>query len=119
MKTEVQRFCELFSRELEPFGRRLDRAVGALAGQLGNIDLACLNEIRANLRDIRHRYGSLQEKIKNQQAYLLIFGPLKSGKSTLMNAISGTYVSEVSSLPSYPALVYVKNGDHPRFQATD
>src|SRR5690606_29661416 len=57
-------------------------------------------------------------KISGQQAFLLIFGPLKSGKSTLMNAISGAYVSEVSSLPAYPALVYVKNGEQTRFQAT-
>jgi ribosome biogenesis GTPase A len=119
MKTEVQSFCEQFSRQLGPFGNRLDRAVSALSGQLGQIDLDCLNEIRANLRDIQHRYGNLQEKVDNQQAYLLIFGPLKSGKSTLMNAISGTYVSEVSSLPSYPTLVYVKNAAQPRFQATD
>ncbi|MCB1669625.1 MAG: dynamin family protein [Gammaproteobacteria bacterium] len=119
MKTEVQRFCELFTRELDPFGQRLDRAVGALTGQLGRIELDCLKQIRSNLRDIRHRYVSLQEKIENQQAYLLIFGPLKSGKSTLMNAISGAYVSEVSSLPSYPSLVYVKDGIQPRFQATD
>ena len=35
--------------------------------------------------------------------YVMIFGPLKSGKSTLMNAIAAAYVSEVSSLPAYPS----------------
>jgi ribosome biogenesis GTPase A len=39
---------------------------------------------------------------------VLIFGPLKSGKSTLMNAIAAAYVSEVSSLPAYPCLVCVR-----------
>jgi len=119
MKTEVQRFCQQFSKELAPFGRKLDRAVAALTGQLGQINLPCLNEIRADLRDVQHRYRKLQERIEDQQAYLVIFGPLKSGKSTLMNAISGTYVSEVSSLPSYPALVYVKNAEQPAFEAVD
>ena len=32
-------------------------------------------------------------------------GPLKSGKSTLLNAISGSYVSEVTTLPAYADLV--------------
>ena len=32
---------------------------------------------------------------------------------------AGAYVSEVSSLPAYPALVYVKDGPKRRFVATD
>ncbi|MBT8146521.1 MAG: GTPase domain-containing protein [Gammaproteobacteria bacterium] len=86
---------------------------------MGQMDLECLSEVNSALRDVQFRYTALQERVENQQAYLLILGPLKSGKSTLMNAISGTYVSEVSSLPAYPALVYVKNGEQPRYQATD
>jgi len=58
------------------------------------------------------------EKLASQQAYLLIFGPLKSGKSTLMNAISGAYVSEVTSLPGYPCLVFVRNATEPHFSVT-
>ena len=73
--------------------------------------LAALNDIRARLR-------SLVEKLANQQAYLLIFGPLKSGKSTLMNAISGAYVSEVTSLPGYPCLVFVRHAEEPHFSVT-
>ena len=49
----------------------------------------------------------LSDKVTEQQAYVLIFGPLKSGKSTMMNAIAGSYVSEVSSLPAYPCMVFV------------
>jgi hypothetical protein len=36
-----------------------------------------------------------------------------------MNAISGSYVSEVSSLPAYPCLVYVHEGEERRFATTD
>jgi len=86
---------------------------------MDQIDLECLSEINSALRDVQFRYSALQERVENQQAYLLILGPLKSGKSTLMNAISGAYVSEVTSLPAYPALVYVKNGEQPRYLATD
>ena len=69
-----------------------------------------LRTTQAGLLDAGMRLKSLADKIAGQQAYLLIFGPLKSGKSTLMNAISGTYVSEVTSLPAYPCLVYVRHG---------
>ena len=119
MKTNVQTFCQEFSRELDPFGSRLGDALDALAHQSEEQeDLARLNDTVLSLREVQQRLSTLQEKIGGQQAFLLIFGPLKSGKSTLMNAISGAYVSEVSSLPAYPALVYVKNGEQRRFQAT-
>ena len=71
------------------------------------------------LQGVKQRLSTLREKVAGQRTFLLIFGPLKSGKSTLMNALSGAYVSEVSSLPAYPALVYVKHGEAQRFQATD
>ncbi|MEX1023908.1 MAG: dynamin family protein [Planctomycetota bacterium] len=61
------------------------------------------------LRDAHHRLEALLEKVSQQHAYALIFGPLKSGKSTLMNALSGAYVSEVTSLPGYPCLTRVRH----------
>jgi len=60
----------------------------------------------------------LVDKMAEQQAYVLIFGPLKSGKSTLMNAICGKYVSEVSCLPAYPCLVHVAHAETTRCQVT-
>lgn len=115
MKTNVQTFCREFSQELDPFSSRLGEALGSLSGQS---DLSRLGGTLLNLREVQQRLKTLQDKIGGQQAFLLIFGPLKSGKSTLMNAVSGAYVSEVSSLPAYPALVYVKNGEEVRFEAT-
>ena len=49
---------------------------------------------------------------------MLLFGPLKSGKSTLMNAIAHEYVSEVSSLPAYPCMVFVSHGATRCFDVT-
>ncbi len=92
-------------------------AVGAAITELESkpemlgCSLTVLNDVRAHLR-------SLTDKLHGQQAYLLIFGPLKSGKSTLMNAISGSYVSEVTSLPGYPCLVFVRNNAEPKYSAT-
>jgi GTPase SAR1 family protein len=115
MKTEISRFCENYLRTVSTLPVVLKTVAETIdtpeRDQLLDGPLATLNDIRARLR-------SLVEKIESQQAYLLIFGPLKSGKSTLMNAISGSYVSEVTSLPGYPCLVYVRHAEEPRFSVT-
>lgn len=116
MKTNMQTFCQEFSRELEPFGEELHRALSELPPRE---DIRQIETSVLGLREVQQRLSTLREKVSNQRTFLLIFGPLKSGKSTLMNALSGAYVSEVSSLPAYPALVYVKNGERQRFEATD
>lgn len=115
MKTEIRFFCEQYTESLNPFSQELRSALSRLPenGNAPEVDRWSLR-----LREVRHRADALTGKIAEQQAYLLIFGPLKSGKSTLMNAVSGTYVSEVSSLPAYPALVYVKHSDKQAFKAT-
>ncbi|MCB1677590.1 MAG: dynamin family protein [Halioglobus sp.] len=116
MKTNMQEFCKVFSRELEPFGEALRQA---LSGLPRREDIRPIAATILELQEVQQRLSTLREKVSNQRTFLLIFGPLKSGKSTLMNALSGAYVSEVSSLPAYPALVYVKNGERQRFEATD
>lgn len=98
-----------------PAGAALDAVIGRIEqdSQEGvlRLNLAGFNEVK-------HRLKSLIDKVEGQQAYLLIFGPLKSGKSTLMNAISGAYVSEVTSLPAYPCLVYVRHGEKSTIRLT-
>lgn len=113
MKTEISRFCAVCSESLESLPAALQAAAEQCeqGGEQLKQPLLTLNDARARLR-------SLTDKLKSQQAYLLIFGPLKSGKSTLMNAISGTYVSEVTSLPGYPCLVFVQDAPEPRFSVT-
>lgn len=114
MKTEISRFCESYLHTVSILPPALNTAAEAME----NARHPLLNGSLATLNDIRARLRSLVEKIESQQAYLLIFGPLKSGKSTLMNAISGAYVSEVTSLPGYPCLVYVRHSQEPRFSVT-
>jgi len=115
MKTEISRFCDDCLKICESLPPALDAAAGHFEKSgdpaLFRLPLTKLNDVRARLR-------SLVEKLGSQQAYLLIFGPLKSGKSTLMNAISGAYVSEVTSLPGYPCLVFVRHSENPQFSAT-
>jgi hypothetical protein len=113
MKTEISRFCTTCAETLGTMPAALEAAASQCeqGGPLLQGPLTALNDVRAHLR-------SLTDKLHSQQAYLLIFGPLKSGKSTLMNAISGAYVSEVTSLPGYPCLVFVQHADESRYSAT-
>ena len=114
MKTEIAKFCKEYETVLKPFSGSLKETLDCINKESRQ---NVLRVTVAGLNDVGHRLKSLVEKIEGQQAYLLIFGPLKSGKSTLMNAISGTYVSEVTSLPAYPCLVYVSHGDKQTFSA--
>ena len=113
MKSEISQFCTVCSQSLgtlpvvlQKTAAQFEHGGAALQGSL-----AALNDVRARLR-------SLTDKLDSQHAYLLIFGPLKSGKSTLMNAISGAYVSEVTSLPGYPCLVFVQDSESARYSVT-
>ncbi len=114
MKTRISEFCDEYERLLIPIDELIEDAVGRIEGE-SRKDL--LEDPLTQLSDARHRFHSLREKIEHQQAYLIIFGPLKSGKSTLMNAISGAYVSEVTAMPAYPCLVYVSHGEKTEFSA--
>ena len=115
MKTEISKFCEAYLNILNALPPVLKSA--AELTEKGN-EQTLLQRPLIKLNDVRARLRSLVEKIESQQAYLVIFGPLKSGKSTLMNAIAGEYVSEVTSLPGYPCLVYVRHGDESHFSVT-
>jgi hypothetical protein len=115
MKTEISKFCEAYLHVLNALPPAMREATAAM--EKGDAE-GLLQRPLATMNDTRARLRSLVEKLESQQAYLLIFGPLKSGKSTLMNAISRTYVSEVTSLPGYPCLVYVRHAEQPHFSAT-
>ncbi len=115
LRVELETFCQQFTAALEPFSEALDRGTETLRQAA---DGEPLQTILGDLQDNRHRLKILLDKARQQNTYLVIFGPLKSGKSTLMNAISGAYVSEVSSLPAYPCLVYVREGESHGFSTT-
>ena len=115
MRTLLSQFCESFDAIVRPLLEPLDGASRALLE--GSAELPG-REIRAELLELRHQTDVLVQKVAEQQAYVLIFGPLKSGKSTLMNALASTYVSEVSSLPAYPCMVYLSHADERQFDVT-
>jgi len=113
MKSEIFQFCTTCSQSLGS----LPEAIRAAATQFERGGEALQSSL-ITLNDLRARLRSLTDKLESQNAYLLIFGPLKSGKSTLMNALSGAYVSEVTSLPGYPCLVFVQHSETPHHSVT-
>ncbi|HEX6813845.1 MAG TPA: dynamin family protein [Planctomycetota bacterium] len=114
MSTQLGTYCQQFDSTLRPVLQDLAAAVAATSAA-GHSPARSLH---APLVDLHHQLEALCDKVKEQQAYVLIFGPLKSGKSTLMNAIAAAYVSEVSSLPAYPCLVFVRAGDERGYTVT-
>src|SRR5690606_38148080 len=115
MKTILQQFSASFDASIRPLLEPLQEAAAALATAPDQLPAQGL---APRLRELHHQIDSLVRKVAAQQAYALIFGPLKSGKSTFMNALSGSYVSEVTSLPAYPCMVYVRYSDEPGFEVT-
>ena len=115
MRTLLSQFCEEFERAVRPLVDPIRRTTELLAQEPKR---ACAGATLPGLLDVQHELKVLADKVAAQQAYVLIFGPLKSGKSTLMNAMSAAYVSEVTSLPAYPCMVYVSHADAREFVLT-
>ena len=115
MPTQLGTYCKQFDEALRPALDELDLAIAALNRAPED---AIAKPMHKPLLELQHQVRALCDKVAEQQAYLLIFGPLKSGKSTLMNAIAASYVSEVSSLPAYPCLVFVRAGARREFVVT-
>ncbi len=115
MLTQLGAFSDRFDALVRPALQPLDRALAALAAADADVPGKA---IQGPLRELRSQLQALCDKVREQQAYVLLFGPLKSGKSTLMNALAGAYVSEVSSLPAYPCLVFVGAGERREYVAT-
>ena len=115
MRTLLSQFCEEFDQALRPLIEPLRKTAEVLSS--ADSDLPARG-LRAQFSDLGLQMKVLADKVAEQQAYVLIFGPLKSGKSTLMNALASSYVSEVTSLPAYPCMVYVSHSPTKSFTVT-
>lgn len=119
MKTLLSQFCSEFGSAIEPLVAPLRSFCDVLqSAEEGGVIGADAKPYVAGFRDVSHQLTVLADKVAQQQAYVLIFGPLKSGKSTLMNSISASYVSEVTALPAYPCMVYVSHAPQREFVVT-
>lgn len=110
MQELLSRRCRALHQALEPLLEPTQALVPVLNRSLpADSRLAGLKDATADLQQ-------LLGKLAEQEAFVLVFGPLKSGKSTLMNAICGSYVSEVTALPAYPCMVHVRHGEVPSYR---
>jgi len=115
MRTLLKQFSEQFTHDVQPLIEPIRQVADTLAEASPGL---AVQAVLPDLRDLLHHVRVLTEKVAEQQAYVLIFGPLKSGKSTFMNAICSAYVSEVTSLPAYPCIVNVTHDTTPSFTVT-
>jgi Dynamin family len=114
----------LMRTPLTDFSEHFQLAVQLVQGPLSNLDARLRagldeeldRELAPELRQLGGELEALRGKVEEQRVQVMIFGPLKSGKSTLMNALAGAFVSEVTSLPAYPAVVFVGHGELPSFR---
>ncbi len=115
MDTLLSQFCTEFDAKLRPLLEPLEKSSKAIqAAEEGMPGKVLLPE----LLDLGLQFRALVDKVAEQQAYVLIFGPLKSGKSTLMNSVCAAYVSEVTALPAYPCMVFVSHSETLHFIIT-
>ena len=62
--------------------------------------------------DILNQLSMLRGRLKRPDVRILILGPLKSGKSTLMTVLTkNPRVSQINQLPAYPCVVEVQDID--------
>ena len=112
MKTLLSEFCGEFEAAVRPLLGPLEELAASLSRGAQEQTLPpAAREPVSGFTEASHQLAALAEKVAEQQAYVLIFGPLKSGKSTLINSIGATYVSEVTALPAYPCMVYVSHAE--------
>ena len=115
MRTLLRQFCESLEASLRPLLTPIAKTTESL--EKGSED-SPIRRLLPGLLDIRHALGGLTEKVGSQQSYVACFGPLKSGKSTLLNALAGAWVSEVTALPAYPCMVFVRHAETPEIKVT-
>lgn len=60
--------------------------------------------------ELKEKLSMLRERARRPEINVLLFGPLKAGKSTLMNLLlDNPLVSQVTQLPAYPCTVEVRD----------
>src|SRR6185436_9009134 len=111
-QSELALFAETFARALGPLAGALRSAQQGLSATEGERELPFSGEAFADACSaLEPELTALLERVASERATVFVFGPAKSGKSTLLAALAGAPVSEVSILPSYPCVTRVRHGE--------
>ncbi len=105
-QSELALFAQEFRRALAPLFVDLGRAHECLGPAGTGLALAFdPGELRGGLAALGDELAELATRVERERASVIVFGPSKAGKSTLLDALAGARVSEVSILPGYPCLL--------------
>ncbi len=101
IQTQLGRFADDYERHLRPLGNALGPVLELLASDQ---DELLRHELLGPLTQATDQVRALLDDVDARRSNLLVFGPQKSGKSTLINALSADYVTRVTTQPSYPCI---------------
>ena len=106
-RTHLGHFAEGYDVAIRPFLGVLRQTAQLLSSVPDEVPG---REILVGLRQAEQDLGSLLDETAQERASIVVFGPLKAGKSTLINAMAASYVTKVGSLPMYPCMVRFTHG---------
>lgn len=110
-QSELALFAQAFRRVLAPLQAELGRAQDCLRSSAGARDLPLdADELGENLAALAGELAELAGRVERERAAVFVFGPPKSGKSTLLDALAGARVGETSILPGYPCVLRAGHG---------
>lgn len=110
--SELALFARDFERALAPVRQALETAAARLAP--ARDELSGGEGLAGTLGGLASELAGLAERVASERATVFVFGPPKAGKSTLLDALAGARVSEVSILPGYPGVLRARHGGAPR-----
>ncbi|MSR61283.1 MAG: hypothetical protein EXS08_02385 [Planctomycetes bacterium] len=104
-QSELALFAQSFQRALAPLAAALRQASEVLRARSTQLELPfASDDLAAQLAALEGELQALLARVAAERATLFVFGPAKSGKSTLLDALTAARVSEVSILPGYPCV---------------
>lgn len=109
-QSELALFAQDFRRALAPLEAALRLARERLGGGGGPLPSGA-EELEAGLAALAGELAALVERVTHERATVFVFGPAKAGKSTLLDALGGARLSEVSILPGYPCLLRARHAE--------
>ncbi len=108
-QSELALFAQDFQRALAPLAAAVAAAAQGLRSTRCELPFDA-HGLQESCGALARELAVLLERVAKERATVFVFGPAKAGKSTLLDALAGACVSEVSILPSYPCVARVRHG---------
>ncbi|MBK9384023.1 MAG: dynamin family protein [Planctomycetes bacterium] len=108
----------MLSDELRERRRLLVHHARALASEISRVAAICQTgalpgELRVLLETSAERVARASSRLEEAHYKIGVFGLIRMGKSTLLNALAGRYLSRIDALPTTAAMVQLYSGSGP------